>query len=166
MKAKLNKRERRAAELLAHYATCERLAAALGMRADKIDGKKISVALFKIEREAHAGATALCNGGGVTSADFANRGGVFIERQAAARLKFDFRNDENAWDEFLDYIAAKVAKVFGGVIPPAFFVNGDCRGYALKIDNDKPEGAALIAAVKMHTDWGGYGILSPEITGE
>ena len=49
-----------------------------------------------------------------------------------------------------------VTKLHSGALPAGFFVNGDPRGYALKIDNEKveiPQG--------MHTDWGGYGILAP-----
>lgn len=38
------------------------------------------------------------------------------------------------------------------------FLNGDPRGYALKIDNK------IVREYKLdiHTDWGGYGILAPE----
>ena len=156
MNAKLNKRERRAEQLLAHYATCERLALALGMPAAKVDGKKISVALLKIERDANNAATAQCNGADYNGQPF--------------RKTWD-ELDENPWEAFKRSIAERVALVFGRSprpenAPPAFFVNGDARGYALKIDNEKPEGRALIEAVKLHTDWGGYGILSPEITGD
>jgi hypothetical protein len=133
MDAKLNKRERRAAALLAHYATCERLALALGMTAEcpkcglrsnnttcpkcvvpmhgGPDGKKISVTLWKIERFAHEAATDYCNG-------------VISAEQWEARKAFD---------------TANVEKLFGK-LPPGFFVNGDARGYALKIDNENASG--------------------------
>lgn len=45
---KLNRRERKAQQLLAHYTRCEALARHLGHSSP--DGKKISVALFKLER--------------------------------------------------------------------------------------------------------------------
>lgn len=147
MNATLNKRERRAAQLLKHYETCERLGKYLGM--EKPDGKKISVALFKIEREAHNAATAQCNG-------------EAFEGQP-------FRNEEH-WEAFKVGIQARVERVL--MFPhhntrvPGFFINGDPRGYALKIDNEDPKGKELIEAVKLHADWGGYGILSPEITGD
>jgi hypothetical protein len=152
MNAKLNKRERRAAALLDHYATCERLAVALGAPADTVDGKKISVSLWKIERDAHAAATAQCNG----------------ETFSAPKLRdapFHFGRDENAWDNLTKLIALRMECVFGK-LPPGFFVNGDARGYALKIDPDNAEGRALIESVRLHTDWGRNGILSPEITGD
>jgi hypothetical protein len=141
---KLNKRERRAQALLEHYATCERLALALGMPADKIDGKKISVALLKIERDASNAATAQCNGESFQGQPF--------------------RGDES-WYEFKQTIKQRVASALGK-LPPGFFVNGDARGHSLKIDNEKPKGRALIESVRLATDFGGYGILSPEITGE
>lgn len=156
-----NKRERRAAQLLAHYATCERLAIALGMPAANVDGKKISVALLKIERDANNAATAQCNGADYNGQPF---------RKTWDDVTGD-ELDENPWEAFKRSIAERVALAFGRSprpenAPPAFFVNGDARGYALKIDNEKPEGKALIEAVKLHTDWGGFGILSPEITGD
>ena len=41
------------------------------------------------------------------------------------------------------------------------FVNGDARGYALKIQDDYVREHDL----KIHKDWGGYGILAPEFDG-
>lgn len=41
------------------------------------------------------------------------------------------------------------------------FVNGDPRGYALKIDDDWMRSHN----VDIHRDWGGYGILAPEFEG-
>lgn len=154
MNAKLNRRERKAAELLEHYARCEALARHLGaLPESKIDGKRISSQLFRVEREAHQAMEHICS---------------YPEPFFSPLFKreWDFNGaDENLVDEFKAIIAERVAATLGK-LPPAFFVNGDPRGYALKIDNDKPEGKALIEAVKLHTDWGGYGILSPEITGD
>jgi hypothetical protein len=156
MNAKLNKRERRAAQLLAHYATCERLARYLG--ATSPDGKKISVSLFKLEREANAAATAQCNGEAYNGQPFRTSWNAAGE------------DDENSeWDQYCKTVGERVALALGVThkhVPPAFHYNTDPRGYALKIDNEKPEGRALIEAGKLRTDWGGYGILSPEITGD
>lgn len=145
MKARLNKRERKAQQLLEHYATCERLAEYLGV--ENPDGKKLSVSLLKIEREAHNAATAQCNGEAYGGQPFRN---------------------EDHWDAFKSGITAQVERAISrkrAVSLPGFFVNGDPCGYALKIDNESPEGNALIGAVRLHTDWGGYGILSPDIDG-
>lgn len=157
MNAKLNRRERKAAQLLAHYATCERIAAYLG-KPDS-DGKKISGALFKIEREANSAATAQCNAE-------AYNGQPYREETATPAGE---ESENTPWTDYLASVRDRVARVFGRshMHPvPGFFVNTDPRGYALKIDNDTPEGKALIEAVKLHTDWGGYGILSPAIDGD
>jgi hypothetical protein len=42
------------------------------------------------------------------------------------------------------------------------FINGDARGYALKIDDDYTKANNL----EIHRDWGGYGILAPEFDGK
>lgn len=53
------------------------------------------------------------------------------------------------------------------------FVNRDPRGYALKIDeawvreysnNNPPPSAANHAVCRLHRDWGGYGIIAPDLT--
>ncbi len=189
MTTRLNKRERRAQQLLAHYATMERLAALLAdghakcdvcgwnksahqsgtLRCPGVpdfhdttfafgDGKKISVALFHLENTAHAVATALCNGENIRIHRFGSK--------PFAQIPEDFdANSETASDRLQSRCEDALRNLFGK-LPPGFFVNGDARGYALKIDNNTPEGKALIEAVGMHRDFGGFGILSPEITGD
>lgn len=151
---KLNKRERRAQQLLAHYATCERLASALGVPAAKADGKKISVALWKLERDARQATAAHCNGEVAT-----------VTAPDGERVTLDFGSDEDAGEKLDKVVAARMLAIFGK-LPPGFFVNHDARGYALKIDPDNAEGKALIEKCRLHTDWGRNGILSPEIDGE
>lgn len=105
-------------------------------------GLQIWRALRKIECDASRGAVAYCNG----------------DHTRVAGLNLDFRADgSEAWEQLRAQITSRVEKCLG-VLPAGFFVNGDPRGYALKIDPDKgtvPPG--------MHKDWGGYGILAPEI---
>lgn len=43
------------------------------------------------------------------------------------------------------------------------FVNTDPRGYALKLDDAWTRGYNAKAELRIHSDWGGYGILAPEI---
>jgi hypothetical protein len=61
-------------------------------------------------------------------------------------------------DEMLDHqhelIHNAVAKVLGK-LPKGFFINGDPRGCALKLE---PKSVNLT----LHEDWGGYQILAPE----
>jgi len=44
----------------------------------------------------------------------------------------------------------------------AIFINGDPRGYALKIDDDYMRQNK----VNLHRDWGGYGILAPDFNND
>jgi len=65
--------------------------------------------------------------------------------------------DQAKWEAVKDEVRAKITKIFGS-IPKGFYVNGDARGHALKLDCDDapiPEG--------MERDWGGNGILAAEI---
>lgn len=102
--------------------------------------------LCELERLAHAGATAFCNGERIR-----------LSWPLFGPREYDFNRDENAWDSLRSVATDCVRNVFGHV-PTGFFVNGDARGYALKLDPEKttiPQG--------MHTDMGGNGILAARI---
>lgn len=79
----------------------------------------------------------------------------------ASRGAVDYCNGvmrAEAWEAFKDKIRASVAQAFGGKLPAAFYLNGDPRGYALKLDPERgpvPEG--------LETDWGRYGIIAPPL---
>jgi len=147
LNAKLNKRERRAQALLAHYGRCEALARHLGCQDP--DGKKISVALLKIEREACRGTEHACS---------------YPEPFVSGVETYNFHKDEDALDRFCGAVSDGVARVFEGELPRGFFVSRDPRGYALKINQAETEKLAA-AGIQLAKDWGGYGLLSPEITG-
>jgi hypothetical protein len=136
------KAQRRQRQLDAHYSKCEALARKLG--ATNPNGKKISNALLKLERQAHNAATAQCNGETYNGEPY---------------------RDDDHWAEFTTCMRIAVSGIFGARSIPGLFVNADARGYALKIDNDNEQGKSLIDELRLHTDWGGYGILSPEIDG-
>ena len=42
----------------------------------------------------------------------------------------------------------------------SLFINGDCRGYALKLEDDVARDLAI------YKDWGGYGIIAPDFKEE
>lgn len=109
---------------------------------NKKTGLQIWRALRKVEHVAHAAATAYCNGDAFT----------------LAGTRYDFRSSGcDAFDALKrDHIRPAVARAFGGRIPEGFFVNGDPRGYALKI-------RAEHAPAGMATDWGRNGILAADI---
>lgn len=97
------------------------------------DGDKIYRALRRLEVGLHRSATNACNG------DLP----MYM------------------WSQKERYAKKRVKEIFGAEVP-GFFVNGDPRGYALKID-DKIERTVLYpAGIYLHRDWGGYAILAPE----
>lgn len=65
---------------------------------------------------------------------------------------------QSQWEAEKRKAEGAVFRVFGR-LPDGLYINGDPRGYMLKIDRAAggfvPEG--------MHRDWGGYGILAPVI---
>src|SRR3990167_6147263 len=92
----------------------------------KKNGLQLWRALNRLEHGANRNAVALCNG----------------------------EIEQERYEEMKEWVEARIADLFDG-LPQGFFVNGDPRGYALKIDPNKttiPEG--------MHKDWGGYGCLA------
>ena len=99
---------RRTEELTKHYAMLEALARHCGV--EQPNGKRLSVALLKLEREAHQAAEDYCNGG-------------------------RFGETENAWEDYAATVEQRVQTLFQGRLS-GFFVNGDPRGYALKIETE------------------------------
>lgn len=125
----------RKAFILARREAHQRALETLHAMPDKANGLKMWRALRKLETLANAHATYYCNG----------RNGSGFEYGA-----------EN-WENFLTLLMPQVEKIFGHV-PKGFFVNGDARGHALKLDSEKvkiPDG--------METDWGRDGILAAMI---
>lgn len=59
-------------------------------------------------------------------------------------------------------ITEKIFFMFGS-IPSGFFINNDPRGYALKIKSEIMQ--TDYAGIGLQKDWGGYGLLAPEIDG-
>lgn len=78
----------------------------------------------------------------------------------AHRLATDYCNGENGvnsenWDELCKPILKQVIKILGDC---PVFLNGDARGYALKISDEYVREHNLT----IFKDWGGYGILAPD----
>lgn len=69
----------------------------------------------------------------------------------ASKYATDDCNGDSVPENWRERIEKAVAEVFLRT-PDGFFVNGDPRGYALKLEK-APEG--------MQTDWGRYGLLAP-----
>ncbi len=130
-----------AAERARHHAALARLGETCGMK-PPVDGLKLWRALRKIERDASNAATAQCNGTTYSGQPY---------------------REEDAWDKFTVGILARVSKAFGGKPPEGFRFNQDPRGYALKIRGPEAGKPGAFIPAGMVTDWGGNGILAPEI---
>ena len=72
----------------------------------------------------------------------------------------------DAWDTETEKIINKIYKILGKekCIETGLFVNGDARGYALKL-REEWTSAYRNNGGSFYTDWGGYGILAPEFNG-
>ena len=129
-------------ERIAHHRALETLRAP----SCSLSGSQLWRKICEIERLAHAGAEASCNGENIR-----------IVWPLFGPRDYDFRSDENAWNALAQVAKDCVRNVFG-CVPQGFFVNGDARGYALKLDPDSveiPQGMA--------TDWGRNGLLAARI---
>lgn len=129
-------KERREMQLERHYNALNKLAELCGI--NNPNGKKLSNTLRRLEFEAHKLSTDYCNGeNGITSSEI--------------------------WEEKTTPIEQKIMTLFNNNLK-GFFVNGDARGYALKIRDSVMR--ADYKETGLQTDWGGYGLLAPEITGK
>jgi hypothetical protein len=84
----------------------------------------------------------------------------------AHRMAEDYCNGKYEVEEFFDKKENSILKSLDKIlnfkaqgIP--VIVNGDPRGYALKIDDEYTRAHNL----EIHKDWGGYGIIAPEFDG-
>ena len=90
----------------------------------------------------------------------------------AHKLATDYCNGENGvttgnWDEKTEPILKAVRKILNCTDSFPIFINGDARGYALKIRSEYMKKCSHINGYKeLHKDWGGYGILAPEFDGK
>jgi hypothetical protein len=98
------------------------------------DPVELSKRLRRIEAKAHALTTRVCNG----QVDIAA-----YDAQAAKIL--------NSLDTVLGFRAKGIP----------VFLDGDPRGYALKIDDEYTRSHNL----RISTDWGGFGLVAPEFKG-
>jgi hypothetical protein len=115
-----------------------------------LDNVKLCKKLLRLERQAHHAATCLCN------------------TNTLDRLELNWPADkdihqatEEEQDAFFEKILIKVNKILNFKtqgIP--VFINHDPRGYALKIKSEYVKKTNM----KIHQDWGGFGIIAPDFT--
>jgi len=96
------------------------------------DPIKLCKKLRRLEAKAHSAATDHCNG----------------------------LIDCEQWEEISIDIVSKLIALLNPQDISEFFVNGDPRGYALKIESESVKERKL----EIERDWGGYGILAPDLS--
>ena len=93
-----------------------------------IDAIKLCKSLFRLENKAHKLAVDYCNGD------------IYAD---------DYGHETSK-------ILTKVQAILNN--KKVIFINGDARGYALKIDDEYIRNNNF----NIHRDWGGYGIIAPD----
>lgn len=115
-------------------------AALLALAPDnKLSGLQLWRKLRRLERMTHAAAVAQCNGEPYGGQPY---------------------REEAEWEKFKSEITAAVVAIFGGKLPPGFYINGDPRGHSLKL---RADGDSLATPFSLEQDWGGNQILAPDI---
>lgn len=87
-----------------------------------------------------------------------------IEAEISRHI-LDYSNgDRNNINTELDLTKNQVQSLFNNKLQ-GFFINTDPRGYALKIKSNYQD-ILRNSGINLQSDWGGYGLLAPEITGD
>lgn len=90
----------------------------------------------------------------------------------ASKAATDYCNGDissERWESLSDAIENEIAGLLG-MSPEAreqmgFFVNGDPRGYALKLGDEWTRNYnETTDGPRLYSDWGGYGIIAPEFS--
>ena len=98
---------------------------------ERQDPVSLSKKLFRLENEAHRLAENYCNG----------------------------KIETDQWEGVTNKILTRLEKILGKKNMNKVFINGDPRGYALKIDDKYRD---KMHKDGVHRDFGGYGIIAPD----
>lgn len=85
--------------------------------------------------------------------------------------EFDAGDNGEKLDAALDTILAKVNAILDNneqypIMNVPVFINRDPRGHALKIESEWTLAYCQRTGRRIYSDWGGYGIIAPEFTGD
>lgn len=106
-----------------------------------VTGEEVYAKLKRLEAKAHRLAEMECNG--EIEEEKAEKQAAAIEKQVRKLLPRLAHYDNNG-------------------VKSNFFINGDPRGYALKMHEKAAGMLEGVLGTRPHTDWGGYVILCPE----
>ena len=111
--------------------------------------------LKRLETKAHHATTCLCNTNTLNMLGLNRFTGYDVHQATDEEQDEFFDKILNGLDKILNFRAQNIP----------VFINYDPRGYALKIKSEWTRGYA-IAGGRIETDFGGYGLIAPEFTGE
>lgn len=112
--------------------------------------------LRRLENQAHKITTALCNGFPDLDYD--------LQEDYTKHLEDRLDKIEQTARDYLWENQDKAKKNFKKI--NAIFINGDPRGYALKLDTETIKYFRELGEEFPHQDWGGFGILAPDLSGD
>lgn len=112
--------------------------------------------LRRLENQAHKITTALCNGFPDLDYD--------LQEDYIKHLEDRLDKIEQTARDYLWENQDKAKKNFKKI--NAIFINGDPRGYALKLDTETIKYFEELGEEFPHKDWGGFGILAPDLTSD
>ena len=118
-----------------------------------IDNITLCKKLFRLENKAHHATTCLCNTNTLDRLELNRFTGYDVKQATEEEQDAYFNKILESLDKILDFKRKGVP----------VFINHDPRGYALKIRESwvteyKNKGG------RIYSDWGGYGILAPDLT--
>ena len=111
-------------------------------QASETDPVKLSKKAFALENKAHRIQEEDCNG------------------NPACRTDADYDAWQKSLEHRSDLVRAAFERLFGTPLESPFFMNGDPRGYCLKVNVEYMRAQKI----DLPRDWGGYGLIAPDLT--
>ena len=123
-----------------------------GLDPNLVDPVALCKKLRRFENQAHRITTQLCNGFPDLYAE--------VQEKVINQLESELDKIEQKVRDYLEsYQRPRSFKKIN-----AIFINGDPRGYALKLDTETIKYFEELGEEFPHKDWGGFGILAPDLT--
>jgi hypothetical protein len=130
-----------------------------GLDPNLVDPIDLCKKLRRLENKAHEITTQLCNG--FPELDHES------QEDHTAELEIKLCRIEGKVQDLLDSYQLKKSAPSKWVKKlNAVFINHDPRGYALKVDSEIVKSYEELSEYFPHKDWGGYGIIAPDLTSD
>jgi len=131
-----------------------------GLDPNLVDPINLCKKLRRLENKAHRITTQLCNGFPEHLLHLDNE----VLEDYSKHLEVKLCRIEGKVRDYLWANQPKLKKNFKKI--NAIFINGDPRGYALKLDTETIKYFEELGEDFPHKDWGGFGIIAPDLTSD